>query len=132
MSEPEPMIWTLPRSPQAAGLARRWLSDALPQMPGEALSEAQLLVTEVVTNALRHGAAPVTMKLRVGATGLRVEVRDDGARLPQQRTASALDTGGRGLQIVDQLATDWGVSRPRAGHGKVVWFEVAIPALVAT
>lgn len=124
------MLWPLPRNPQAAGLARRYLSQAVPDMPAEVLAVAQLLVTEVVTNALRHGSGPMTMQLLERPSGMRVEVHDAGVGLPRQRATSPLDTGGRGLQIVDALATSWGVTPASARSGKTVWFEIAAPALV--
>lgn len=119
----EPMVRPLPRTPKAAGLARRYLAECLPELPTELLGVTQLLVTEIVTNALRHGWGPVTLRLLPGQTGLRVEVVDGGVGLPRQRTASEQDTGGRGLQIVDALASDWGVI-PAPEGGKTVWFEV--------
>lgn len=129
MPELEPMFWTLPPDPQAAALARRHLSTALSGMAEEALGVLQLLVTEVVTNALRHGSHPITLRLSEHAAGVLCEVGDGGVGLPRQRTPQALDTGGRGLQIVDALAAAWGVVRASGGSGKTVWFEVAVPAL---
>jgi anti-sigma regulatory factor (Ser/Thr protein kinase) len=65
-----------------------------------------------------------TLRLRRGATSVWVEVFDTDMRLPRIRSAAETDEGGRGLYLVDQLATRWG-SRPTK-DGKAVWFEVAI------
>jgi plasmid stability protein len=65
-----------------------------------------------------------TLRLRLGAAAVWVEVFDTDMRLPRIRSAAETDEGGRGLYLVDQLATRWG-SRPTK-DGKAVWFEVAI------
>jgi PAS domain S-box-containing protein len=65
-----------------------------------------------------------TLRLRLGASAVWVEVFDTDMRLPRIRSAAETDEGGRGLYLVDQLATRWG-SRPTK-DGKAVWFEVAI------
>jgi len=98
-------------------------------MDEEALSVLQLLVTEVVTNALRHGSHPITMRLSEHTAGVLCEVGDGGVGLPRRRAPRALDTGGRGLQIVDALAAAWGVIPASGGNGKTVWFEVPAPSL---
>jgi serine phosphatase RsbU (regulator of sigma subunit)/anti-sigma regulatory factor (Ser/Thr protein kinase) len=96
---------------------------------------ACLLVSEVVTNAVLHasatrGQAPgyrpreFTLRLRRGAEVVWGEVFDLDLRLPRLRTARATDEGGRGLYLVEQLATRWG-SRPTP-EGKAVWFEIPL------
>jgi len=65
-----------------------------------------------------------TLRLRRGATAVWVEVFDADLRLPRIRSAAETDEGGRGLYLVDQLATRWG-SRPTK-DGKAVWFEVPV------
>jgi PAS domain S-box-containing protein len=94
---------------------------------------ACLLVSEVVTNVVLHAAAEssrrqgavrgdFTLRLRRGTAAIWVEVFDRDLRLPRIRTAGEHDEGGRGLYLVDQLATRWG-SRPTQ-DGKAVWFEI--------
>lgn len=123
---PETMTWDLPSSAQAPRLARRYLAEALPDISAHARDVVHLMVTETVTNAVRHGSGPVTMELLTTSAGVRVAVRDNGSRVPQQRTSSALEEGGRGLQIIAALATEWGVTPARTGSGKTVWFEVGV------
>ena len=65
-----------------------------------------------------------TLRLRRGAASVWVEVFDPDLRLPRLRTARATDEGGRGLYLVEQLATRWG-SRPTP-EGKAVWFEIPL------
>jgi hypothetical protein len=73
---------------------------------------------------LRPPAKEVTLRLRRGASVIWVEVFDPDLRLPRIRSAGETDEGGRGLYLVDQLATRWG-SRPTK-DGKAVWFEIPV------
>jgi hypothetical protein len=70
----------------------------------------------------RAGAREFALRLRRGANSVWVEVFDPDLRLPRIRTAADTDEGGRGLYLVEQLATRWG-SRPTP-EGKAVWFEM--------
>lgn len=129
MLESEPKIWRLPPTAQAAGLARQYLGDFVTELDAGVLGVAQLLITELVTNALRHGSGPVTMTAVKGACGLRISVRDDEERLPRKRSLDVHDLGGRGLQIVDALAAAWGVTTvPVSKSGKTVWCELTSPS----
>jgi anti-sigma regulatory factor (Ser/Thr protein kinase) len=84
---------------------------------------AELLTSELVTNALVHTDHDAVLTATVGPAGLRVEVRDFVSRRPQPRTQNAGDgTHGRGLVLVQSLADAWGVRAH--GVGKVVWFEL--------
>ncbi|MEU8122086.1 SpoIIE family protein phosphatase [Spirillospora sp. NPDC049024] len=85
---------------------------------------ARLLVSELVTNALVHGAGSVGLRLIKGRT-LLCEVHDDGADMPHLRHTDATDESGRGLQLVGHLSTRWGTHRTEGG--KVVWFEQRVP-----
>ncbi|MBG0851555.1 ATP-binding protein [Streptomyces spinoverrucosus] len=104
--------------------ARRELRDLLRHwgQPGRA-EIAELLTSELVTNAIVHTDDDAVLTACVGPGGLRVEVRDFVARPPRLRVANADDnTHGRGLVLVESLADAWGV-RPH-GVGKSVWFEL--------
>jgi hypothetical protein len=70
----------------------------------------------------RGGGSEFALRLRRGASSVWVEVFDPDLRLPRIRTAAETDEGGRGLYLVEQLATRWG-SRPTP-EGKAVWFEM--------
>jgi hypothetical protein len=76
----------------------------------------------MATRAPRVQAREFSLRLRRGANSVWVEVFDPDLRLPRIRTAADTDEGGRGLYLVEQLATRWG-SRPTA-EGKAVWFEM--------
>ncbi|WP_229820890.1 MULTISPECIES: ATP-binding protein [Streptomyces] len=84
---------------------------------------AELLTSELVTNALLHTDHDAVLTATVTARGLRVEVRDFVARKPRLRVSDAdCDTHGRGLYLVQSLADAWGVRSH--GVGKSVWFEL--------
>jgi signal transduction histidine kinase len=85
---------------------------------------AELLVGELVTNALRHAPGPCRLTLSAVDGLLRCEVEDSGADLPRLRETHEFDENGRGLNLVDMLACCWGWARTPAG--KVVWFELPI------
>lgn len=89
-----------------------------------------LVATELLTNAARAARALVRLSVDVHRTWIEVVVTDDAPGRPQPRATTALDTSGRGLSIVDALATEWGVrtveeSGP-AGGLKSVWVRVAV------
>ncbi|MFG2946879.1 SpoIIE family protein phosphatase [Streptomyces adustus] len=87
--------------------------------------QAELLVGELVTNAVRHShGRPVVLRLVHGET-LLCEVDDDDHDLPTLLSAGPDDERGRGLRVVSALAREWGTSR--RGAGKTVWFELTLP-----
>ncbi|MFF9342709.1 MULTISPECIES: SpoIIE family protein phosphatase [unclassified Streptomyces] len=84
----------------------------------------ELIVSELVTNAVRHGAPPVALRALRGESTLTLEVRDGAATAPHLRHAKAGDEGGRGLHICSTLADAWGVRYE--AEGKTVWAEIAL------
>ena len=118
--------WYLRPRHETPGRARRLAAHALRRWGLEELSETtELMVSELVTNAIRHATRPVTLRL-VRTSRLRCEVGDDSPALPRARRAGPEDEQGRGLQIVARCADDWGATR--LGAGKVVWFEQRLPS----
>src|SRR3954466_10925822 len=102
----------LPPSPQAAGQARKFISDfcAAAELPAKLCDDAALLVSELVTNAVVHGRTTATVEVHRPADTLRVTVRDDNPVLPAAGDAPSLDAeSGRGLAIVAMLASRWGI-----------------------
>jgi len=118
--------WTLDAEPVSVGEARTLIGQALKKWDLDELTETtELLVSELVTNALRYASGEVTVRLVLERT-LVCEVMDDSAALPKLRHAGSEDESGRGLHVVGQLAQRWGTRRTTAG--KVVWCEQAVPA----
>ncbi|WP_411057718.1 SpoIIE family protein phosphatase [Streptomyces sp. E11-3] len=114
--------WYLEPEDAAPSRARRLARRALQRWGLEELTDSvELLVSEVVTNAVRYATRPVTLRL-LRTDVLRCEVGDDVPQLPRLRQARATDEGGRGLYLVNRLARRWGATR--LSTGKVVWFEL--------
>ncbi|AWT46337.1 MULTISPECIES: ATP-binding SpoIIE family protein phosphatase [Streptomyces] len=118
--------WQLTRDPREVAHARRLVRDRLLHwgLP-DAVETAELLVSEVVTNAVRHGTGERIGLRLVRADALLCEVTDDEPELPALRAADPWEESGRGLRVVSRLAREWGASA--AGHRKTVWFEQSLP-----
>jgi len=129
----------LPRHPSSVGLARLRVCRHLAAYGHEAFSEgadaALLVVSELVTNAVRHGPV-LEREVEIAVTVLSagaclVEVRDESTTVPRPRAASDGQAGyeesGRGLHLVEALAEAWGVARHRDGRGKTVWALLPSP-----
>ncbi|MEE1807192.1 SpoIIE family protein phosphatase [Streptomyces sp. BE133] len=117
--------WRLPREPRSVGRARELARGRLLAWDlGELVDTTELLVSELVTNALRYGEGEIRLRLLRDRT-LVCEVWDAGLVQPRRRRARDTDEGGRGLQLVGLLSVAWG-SR-RTPRGKTVWFELALP-----
>lgn len=114
----------LPRDSASAKSARAFLSVICADLVGLAhLDDAQLLVSELVTNAVRHGGPPIEVEVRCApGQGVHVRVRDGGAGRPLLRDPGLHDDGGRGLPLVEALSDAWGVQPLPAG--KQVWFHI--------
>lgn len=117
---------TLPEGPDGAGFARRAVRRAaeLWQLDRDTTETALLLVSELATNAIRHGSPPVRLRLLLESDRLRVEVTDSSPVLPELGHPDPGQTSGRGLQIVQQLAAKWGATASPVKLGKTVWFDL--------
>ena len=126
MSDPGPIELRLPRLPQSVSVARAFVRDALTGLAPDALATASLLTSEVVTNAVLHGQGDeINISVRRTDHGCVVEVADANPVVPHQRQHS-VDAGvGRGLTLVRDLSSAWGVRETPGGRfSKLVWFEV--------
>jgi PAS domain S-box-containing protein len=110
--------------PECVSEARRQVRDLLLSSHREDLLDPTLLlVSEVVTNALLHAGTIIDLAATLDDTGLRVEVGDGSPHLPSRRRYGATAGTGRGLQMLETLVDDWGVTLH--GGGKTVWFHVS-------
>lgn len=91
------------------------------------VDDLRLVVSELATNAIRHANTPFTVTLERVDQSVLLTVTDGSSVPPVQVATDLLDTGGRGLSIVDLLSGDWGVIR-RGDEGKSVWASFALRA----
>lgn len=119
------VVWDLPSDPSIVANARRQTTD---QLTAWGLEEAafvtELMVSELVTNAIRYGKPPVQLRLIHGNSTLICEVSDASNTVPHMRRARIFDEGGRGLMLVAQLAQRWGTRH--APIGKTIWAEQSL------
>ncbi|WP_322973213.1 SpoIIE family protein phosphatase, partial [Peterkaempfera griseoplana] len=119
--------WTLPGEPSAVARARRLTRTTLLDWDLEELADtAELVTSELVTNAVRYASAPIGLRLTVRERTLLLEVSDPLPQPPVERRAAGTDEGGRGLELVRRLTLRWGTRSE--GAGKVVWLELPLPA----
>ncbi|WP_380169883.1 ATP-binding protein [Kineococcus sp. DHX-1] len=130
---------TLPSDPGAVAVARRWALDRCRQeLAGggpdrdAVLDVVELLTSEVVANAVVHGAPPVRLEVECGPDHVRVAVHDGSAAPPHLRARDLESTGGRGVALVDVMADEWGSGPAPEGPGKVTWFRCGWPGGRAT
>ncbi|MFE1441477.1 SpoIIE family protein phosphatase [Streptomyces sp. NPDC058739] len=118
--------WDIASDPAEVARARKLVAGRLEAWGLEEISfVTELLVSELVTNAVRYGRPPVGLRLIRGAT-LVCEVSDAGSTAPHLRRARTYDEGGRGLLLVAQLSERWGTRH--AADGKTIWAEQRLPA----
>ncbi len=118
--------WSVPPELTSAAKARHLIREPLARWGlDELMPTTELLVSELVTNAIRYATGEVTIRLVLDGP-LVCEVLDNSSALPRLRHAGRDEECGRGLEVVSQLAQRWGARRTR--DGKIVWCEQAAPA----
>jgi anti-sigma regulatory factor (Ser/Thr protein kinase) len=116
--------------PGVVGPARRWAYEMLcSRLPvGDVLDDAVLVVSELVTNAIRAECSQISIRIAVEADAVLIGVVDDATGSPRQEDVSTTAAAGRGLKIVAAVSRQWGV-RPRRGDGhagKEVWARLSL------
>jgi len=125
ISEDNFVSWRLPAELTSAHRARTLIRRPMKRWGlTELIPAAELLASELVTNAVRYAQGQIGLRLILEG-GLVIEVLDDSAALPRLRHPDDDDERGRGLQVVSQVAQRWGARR--AVSGKIVWCELALP-----
>lgn len=116
----------LDAQPQSAASARRFVDETLHRWQCDELFDVVgLLTSELVTNAILHAQSEIELSVSMTPDAIRIDVLDHSAEMPSMREVAEEDTSGRGLGLVEALATAWGVDE-RPG-GKSVWFELPRP-----
>ncbi|MHC0433570.1 ATP-binding protein [Streptomyces sp. O3] len=129
---PRDIEWRLSRHPRSVGLVRALLREQASawKLPDEVTDTAELLLSELTTNAYRHATVSpgreIWARCALAADRLRVEVSDANGTLPQPRQAAPDDVSGRGLALVAALADAWAAEPRACGIGKTVWFELRL------
>ena len=121
---------TLPPEPASVARARLAVRQALRRVTDTDMCHAaELVVSELVTNAVVHAGTKVRLRIIAEHAAVHVEIEDGSAHLPVRRSWSETAGTGRGLLIVDENVDRW--SAARTEHGKVVWFEIGEPTVAA-
>ncbi|MFF5445606.1 SpoIIE family protein phosphatase [Streptomyces sp. NPDC012888] len=119
-------VWDLPADPARVGEVRAAVTRRLAEWGLDELAfAAELVLSELVTNAVRYGGEPIQVRL-IHDRALICEVSDGSSTAPHLRRAASTDEGGRGLFLVAQLAQAWGTRY--TPQGKVIWAECALDA----
>jgi anti-sigma regulatory factor (Ser/Thr protein kinase) len=118
-------VLLLTADPVGVRVARRFVRSLVDGvLTGEQLATAELLTSELVTNAVLHGRGEPVLAVEVDASRVRIAVHDETSSVPVVRDPDPLAASGRGMQLIESLATRWGVD-PLA-RGKDVWFELEL------
>ena len=113
----------LPAEASSVSEARRIMRELLSaDARSDLLESAELVVSELVTNALVHAGTPIEVTVHLAESGIRVEVADGSPHFPQPRNYHETAGTGRGLRLLKQLVDRWGADSD--GSGKIVWFEL--------
>lgn len=114
----------LPATADSVGRARAVVRDVGAGLPAAVLDDAELLVSELMSNAVRHGGGAIRLTASNLSGSLTVQVFDAGSELPAMRSQDPERTvaSGRGLRMVEQIAAAWGVDVDESG--KTVWFRI--------
>lgn len=121
-----PTSSTLRLQPQldAPRQARHLLQQTCAHLEPAVRADACLILTEIVTNALVHARTMITVAIECGDTAVAVAVTDNSSQLPLPEHPDDLQESGRGLLLIDRLATAWGYDTSSDGQGKVIWFRI--------
>lgn len=124
----EGLVFAIERDALPLGELRRWIARSLPQLGADHLWAAELVATELVTNAYEHGAGPITVTVSATAVpcSALLQVHDEGDGRPEAWKPSPATPRGRGLILVGDLSSAWGVWD--TGSGKTVWARIACGA----
>ena len=116
------------RQATSVGEARSWIEAFLAEraIGNSVCDDAQLVVSELVTNALMHGDGALVLRASISDSAVQVSVTDSGDGLPEVLPLDPSRIGGLGLIVVERIASDWGIS-PFPG-GKTVWAALSLPS----
>ena len=114
----------LPARPTTPAAVRHTLMSACHDLPSDVLSDASLLASELVTNAVRHAGSVITVVIECDSGSVAVAVGDHSAEPPAVQPDRPEEPGGYGLRLVDRLSSAWGWRPAADGEGKTTWFRI--------
>lgn len=117
-------VLRLSRTPTAAGEARRWARAFIAECGADHEDELTLVLSELVSNALTHGAGDITVVGDCDESVVTFSVSDSGSGDPAVQDAAHDAESGRGMRLVDELSGAWGWVPAEDGAGKTVWFRI--------
>jgi len=117
------VYWFAPTGAAPAKARRMVRESARLQLSAESVHTAELLVSELVTNAITHGSGQVVVTVDSDEAGVLITVGDSSSEAPLLQPEQPLALGGRGLRMIETLAAEWGIT-PRPEGGKDVWFRL--------
>jgi anti-sigma regulatory factor (Ser/Thr protein kinase) len=117
---------SFPLDVRSVSEARRFAKQVLDGSAPDVVEATELMVSELVTNCIRHVHSGFELAVERTDAQIRVEVKDFGGGAPELQLPGPEDLGGRGLRIVEMLSDSWGVTQ-NSPEGKTVWFELAVP-----
>lgn len=119
------VLTDLTDSATACADGRRFVADHLSRcdVPTQTIDEVTLLTSELITNAIRHAPPPLCLQISVTGDVVRVQVHDSDPAAPVLTRPDFNSVGGRGMWLIDTMATRWGFYEQQPG--KEVWFEIA-------
>lgn len=123
---------SFPPEPTSAPAARRFVDGAVARLNADTRSRIALIVSEMATNAVLHAATSFRVTVDITARAVTIRVADRGGGSPEAKQAPPPSSmNGRGLLIVSQLSSDWGVERSARGPGKAVWARIDLDSSVS-
>jgi anti-sigma regulatory factor (Ser/Thr protein kinase) len=110
----------------ASRVAREFVEHHSDSLDRDVVDDAKLMVSELVTNAVMHGQPAITLCVTLDPPLIGVSVQDEGEDMPPTavRAPALTAASGRGLMIIDSIASRWGVVPRESGPGKTVWFRL--------
>jgi anti-sigma regulatory factor (Ser/Thr protein kinase) len=120
-------VGTFPPVPRSTRDARRFVLEAVGQVPALPRAAIEVMVSELAMNAIQHAGTDFQVRVRVNGSVLRVEVSDHGVGIP--RALPKPPPGGargQGLSLVEHLADRWGVQPANGSGPTTVWFEISL------
>ena len=115
-----------PNTPGSIGQARKFVMNQVAGAPDRVAEDISVMVSELVTNCVRHTVTDFSVSVDTSGREIRVEVTDHGGGVPVVRSPDPSEPSGRGLRIVRELSDAFGITELSGSPGKTVWFVASL------